>query len=443
MSSWDRKFIPNYATITAPLNLLLKETQRWIWTIHQDNVFKQIRTCLAKAPVLSCPDFNIAFELQTDASNTGLGAVLSQTVDGVEQVVSFASRSLSDAEKNYSTTEKEYLAVIWAIQNFRAYLEGYHFTVITDHSCLKWLHNVKNPSGRLARWALSLLEYAYEIVHRKGSSHHVPDALSRMYDDSVEKINLVKRFIPSWYFRRFIAVSSYPEKFPTWRIEDNKLYHYRPDPVISTLVRDLNEWKLVPIDEDREIILESAHDDPQSGHLGTQKTYMRIVTEYFWPGCFRDVASYVRKCEICQTCKVDQKVAPGFMGQRIVEQPWIVVTADIMRPFPRSKAGFQYVLVIEDLFTKWIECVPLRSATGQRIKDSFKELVINRWGVTQVLLTDNGTEFVNNILRWLSQEYNIPQSTTPPYHPQANPVERVNRVLKTMIILYIDKDHKT
>ena len=279
---------------------------------------------------------------------------------------------------------------------FRAYLEGYHFTVITDHSCLKWLHSLKNLSGRLARWALSLLEYDYKIVHRKGSSHHVPDALSRMYEDSVEKISLVKRFIPSWYFRCFIAVSSYPEKFPTWKIEDNKLYPYRPDPVISTLLRDLNEWKFVPSDKDREIILESAHDDPQSGHLGTQKTYMRIATEYFWPGCFRDVASYVRKCETCQTCKVDQKVAPGFMGQRIIEQPWIVVAADIMGPFPRSKTGFQYVIVIQDLFTKWIECVPLRSATGQRIKDPFKKLVINRWGVPQVLLTHNGTEFDNN-----------------------------------------------
>ena len=119
--------------------------------------------------MLSYPDFDLPFELQTDASNTGLVAVFCQTVGGVSHVVSYSSRTLSGAEKNYSMTEKECLAVIWAIQKFCAYLAGYHFTVVTDHSCLRWLHNLKNPIGRLARWALSLLEYSYDIVHRKGS----------------------------------------------------------------------------------------------------------------------------------------------------------------------------------------------------------------------------------------------------------------------------------
>lgn len=110
---------------------------------------------------------------------------------------------------------------------------------------------------------------------------------------------------------------------------------------------------------------------------------------------------------------------------------------------PRSKAQFQYILVIQDLFTKWIECAPLRSANGKKIRDLFKELIINRWGTPRVILTDNGTEFINSTIRHLAEEYNIVHSTTPPYHPQANPVERVNRVLKTMIISYIGKDHRS
>ena len=120
---------------------------------------------------------------------------------------------------------------------------------------------------------------------------------------------------------------------------------------------------------------------------------------------------------------MEQRAPLGFMGQRIVERPWIVVAADIMGPFPRSKAGYQYVLVIQNLFTKWVECVPLLSANGSKIKDSFKELIIDRWGAPQVLLTDNGTEFINSTLRWLAQEYNILHTTTTPYHPQANQVE--------------------
>ena len=114
-----------------------------------------------------------------------------------------------------------------------------------------------------------------------------------------------------------------------------------------------------------------------------------------------------------------------------------------MGPLPRSKSGFQYIVVIQDLFTKWIECVPLRSATGKKIKNSFLEILINRWGTPRVIHTDNGTEFINKELKSLTKEFNIVDTTSPPYHPQANPVERVNRVLKTMIVSFIGKDHRS
>lgn len=247
-----------------------------------------------EAPVIARPNFNLPFVIQTDASNVGLGAVLSQTIDDKKHVICFASRSLSAAEKNYSTTEKECLTVIWAISKFRAYVEGYHFLVITDHSSLRWLHNLKNPTGRLARWSLSLLEYDYEIIHRKGSNHKVPDALSRLYERNTsdpgnhEKENLFLADLkpPTWYVRRFMSVSEFPERFSNWKIENKILYHYRPDPVISSLVKDLNEWKMVPSDQEREIILKEAHNDPQSGHLGTHKTYVRVASNYFWSGCY-------------------------------------------------------------------------------------------------------------------------------------------------------------
>ena len=168
--------------------------------------------------------------------------------------------------------------------------------MITDHSSLRWLHNLKNPNGRLARWALSLLEYDFEIVHRKGSSHVVPDALSRMFESGPsETVCLVKEPTPTWYVCRFLAVSSFPEKFPTWQIKDANLYHYRPHPFISNLVGDLSDWKLVPSDSERALVLKQAHDEPQAGHLRVQKTYARVAREYYWPGCYRDVMNYVRR----------------------------------------------------------------------------------------------------------------------------------------------------
>ncbi|XP_039309078.1 protein NYNRIN-like [Solenopsis invicta] len=107
-----------------------------------------------------------------------------------------------------------------------------------------------------------------------------------------------------------------------------------------------------------------------------------------------------------------------------------------MGPLPTSRSGHAYLLVMQDLFTKWIECCPLRKATGRRIREAIEEMVIFRWGTPRVLLTDNGTEFLNRDLRAMSEQYGIYQTTVPPYHPQANPVERVNRVLKTMITAY-------
>ena len=151
MASWYRRFIPNCSTIVAPLNPLLRKKQPWIWSDKQSSAFYQIRNCLINAPILSCPNFNIPLELRTDASASGLDAVLTQQVVGIEHVISYASRPLVSAEKNYTTTELECLAITWSIKKYHEYLEGYHFTVLTDHASLKWLHNLKNPTGRLAR----------------------------------------------------------------------------------------------------------------------------------------------------------------------------------------------------------------------------------------------------------------------------------------------------
>ena len=179
--------------------MLIKKKQQWIWEEEQQSAFEEIKRCLSLTPVLTCPKFEVPFVSQTDASNTGLGTVLTQSVDNVEHVISYAIRTLTDAEVKYTTTEKECLAIVWAIQKFRPHLDGYKFTVITDHSSLRWLHNLKNPTGRLARWSLSLSEYDFDILRRKGSSHHIPDALSRMFESLTSKvILLVKDPTPSW-----------------------------------------------------------------------------------------------------------------------------------------------------------------------------------------------------------------------------------------------------
>lgn len=469
MASWYRRFVPHFAAIAAPLTKLTKKSQRWLWGEEQQLAFEKLREALVSPPTLACPDFNAKFTLQTDASMSGLGAVLTQELEGIEHPIAYASRSLSAAERNYSTTEQECLAILWAIRKFRAYLEGYQFTVITDHHSLRWLQNLKDPAGRLARWALQLAQYDFEVVHRKGALNHVPDALSRMFEDDppnrtdavseLEDENWlalvtgiaggvrverepVDESSERWYARKLRDVQAAPARFPRWKIIENRLYVHRRTHRRVPAKGDYSEWKLVVPRAARDEVLRENHDEPQAGHLGVDKTYQRIFVSYYWPGMMRDVIRHVRHCETCQRVKSEQLPPIGMMGRRIVDEPWSVVAADIMGPLPRSHSGFCYVLVIQDLFTKWVECCALRKANGKRIGEALEDLVFSRWGTPQVLLTDNGTEFANNHLDVIARTRGIHRSFAPPYHPQANPVERVNRVLKTMMVSFIENDHK-
>jgi len=190
MVSWYRRFIPNVATTTGLLNELLKKKSQWEWEPTQKAAFTEVKGLLVTAPVLRCSDFTVPFILQTDASDVGRST---QEISGTERVVAYASRALRPAEKNYSTTEKECLAVVWGIEKMRPYLEGYRFKVVTDHFLLRWLRSLENPIGRLARWAVSLQQHDFEVEYRRGTLNYIPDALSRQSLKEGEDANSADR----------------------------------------------------------------------------------------------------------------------------------------------------------------------------------------------------------------------------------------------------------
>ena len=181
MMGYYRRFIENFSKIGLPLFQLLKKETPFIWTNSCQNSFDTLKAKLILAPILLHPDYTKEFLVQTDASCMAIGAVLSQyDTKGNERPVAFCSRTLDAHEKNYTVTEKECLAVIYACKQFRAYIHGTHFKIFTNHSSLRWLSSMKEPEGRLARWALKLQAYDYEIIHRPGVSHQNADGLSRL-----------------------------------------------------------------------------------------------------------------------------------------------------------------------------------------------------------------------------------------------------------------------
>lgn len=176
-----RKFIPNFSKLTKPLTSCLKKGAKInIKDPTYEKAFKICQELLMNDPILSYPDFEKEFIVTTDASHYALGAVLSQGIIGCDKPIAFASRTLNDNEINYSTTEKELLAIVWATKYFRPYLFGRKFTIVTDHQPLRWLVNLKEPNSRLTRWKLKLAEYDYKVVYKKGISNTNADALSRV-----------------------------------------------------------------------------------------------------------------------------------------------------------------------------------------------------------------------------------------------------------------------
>jgi len=178
--SYYRKFIKDFSRIAKPMTLLLKKDTPFEWTTKQQNAFEQLKQKLITTPILKYPDFTRPFIVYTDASGIGLGAILSQKDEHEKEcVIAYASRSLNSAEQNYTVTDQECLAVVWAIKHFQHYLGLKPFQVVTDHSALKWLQTSKIPTGRRARWMMFLQQFDFEIMHRPGKSNTNADALSR------------------------------------------------------------------------------------------------------------------------------------------------------------------------------------------------------------------------------------------------------------------------
>ena len=175
-----RRFIKKFSDKAAPLNQLLRKEHQWQWTPQCQAAFESLKREILDGPVSAYPDFNKPFRVYTDASNIGLGAILAQKQEGKERIICCASRTLNNAETNYSATKKECLAVVWGVNVFRPFLIATEFEVITDHYSLQWLRSMKNESALLHRWAASLEDFQFRVLHRPGKQQGHVDGLSRL-----------------------------------------------------------------------------------------------------------------------------------------------------------------------------------------------------------------------------------------------------------------------
>jgi len=174
-----RRFVKDFSSVAAPLFSLMKKGVRFHWSTECQQAFDVLKEKLMAEPVLALPNDKGTYILDTDASDFGLGAVLSQQQNGKERVIAYSSRTLSRNELKYETTRKELLAVVNGLKQFRQYLLGRHFIVRTDHAALSWLRRTPEPMPQLARWFTMVEQYDYEVLHRSGKRHGNADGLSR------------------------------------------------------------------------------------------------------------------------------------------------------------------------------------------------------------------------------------------------------------------------
>ncbi|PNF17230.1 hypothetical protein B7P43_G05227 [Cryptotermes secundus] len=309
MIGYYRRFIPRFSKIGAPLHALFKKNAKFEWMVEQENAFASLKSKLTMQPILQYPDFSKEFILTTDASNQGLGAIPSEGEIGKDLPIAYASRNLNKAEKNYSTSEKKLLAIVWGIKHFRPYLYGQKFKIASDHKPLKWLMNIKDPGSRLFKWRIKLEECDYEIVYKKGLLNTNADALSR---------------INAW--------SSIDTQNP---IE-------------------------ITGEEQKKQILFEYHDAPIGGRRGMNKTFKAIKAKFHWSNMRQEVEDYIKKCKSCQINKllVPKKRAPMEITTT-TDHPFDKCCLVIVGPLLETEKGNKYILTFQDDLSKLVTMIPI------------------------------------------------------------------------------------
>ncbi|GFU92106.1 retrovirus-related Pol polyprotein from transposon 17.6 [Trichonephila clavipes] len=296
-------------------------------------------------------DERASTEIHTDASGYGIGAVLVQIQNNVEKVIAYASRTLTKAEKNYSTTERECLAIVWATNKFRPYIFGKHFTVVTDHHSLCWLMNLKDPSGRLARWAFRLQEHDFDVKYKTGKKHSDADALSR---NPVEE------------------ETETPDKFLAVTTSMNLAMEQKKD-------QDLAKLKLFS--------------------NSSKNEEFRFIDEIL-------LAGNVPKCRsVCHALSgvPRRKSVPQRPPGRLVPIPPAIapfhrIGIDLLGRFPKSAHGNKWILVCTDYSTRYAITKALPTAEVDEIAKFLLEEIVLRHGAPRVIITDRGAVFRSRLV---------------------------------------------
>jgi hypothetical protein len=496
-ASFYRRFIPNFSEIAEPMIKLTKKYARFVWSDECQTAFEYLKESLSVVPLLAYPDTRKSYVLYTDASDTCIGACLSQPCDelvdepipGVrnERPIYFLSHKLSPTQTKWSTIEKEAYAIHFALQKLDYYLHSAEFIIRTDHRPLKYLLESKMQNRKIQLWALGIAGYNCTIEYIPGTENTCADLLSRLPHNDVEvrdteEVNMEpevsdkayeinafnsNRFSPRDYVRCH-RDDDKPQENPETQClglnmvkeqsKDDILTEVRTcvisekatkavqrkhmviDNILYYITDPDNEVKLrlyIPVHL-REKVVVQYHDG--NGHMGIDKTYEAIKLNYYWPNLYKELYSYISTCVTCKARNL-KKINTPLQETDDVPYPFAKIGLDLSGPYPRTLSGNRYVISFVDLYSAWPEAFAVPDKGADNIAHLLIEEIFPRFGCPLQIVTDNGTENVNKVIKEVLTELNISHVTTSFYRPQGNSkVERFHRTLKDVLAKKIEDD---
>ena len=500
-----RKFIKSFSKIARPLlDLMPTPTKKsrgrkkaslspppdFKWGEEQENSFNFLKNQLSSYPILSYPDYSKPFELHTDASLHGLGAVLYQEKDdGLKHVIAYASRSLNKAERNYPAHKLEFLALKWSVtEKFKDYLYGQNFTVFTDNNPLTYVLTTAQLDATGHRWLAALSAYNFDLKYRPGNTNADADALSRLpgllnkqnnttvASDSVSAICNMTSVIPfieslpvseevinmnhsSLHSECLQSVDIVQEQIQDPDIAywfDKVFNKYKPNkgeipptPFSNSLYKCFEKLRIIDDKLYRDVTTDTGiihqlvlplslvklvlfHIHDKMGHQGRDRTLSLAKDRFYWYGMTRDIENHIQHCGRCIRRKTPTNMKAPLVSIT-TSQPLELVCLDFLT-LERSKGGFEYVLVMTDHFSRFAMAIPTKNMTAKTTAEVFYQNFIVHYGTPQKIHSDQGANFESKIIQELCSLLGMQKSRTTPYHPMGNgQCERFNRTLISML----------
>ena len=552
LASYYRKYIPRFAVISRPLDALRKSDE-FHWTEETEKAFQELKNAIMSDSLLIFPQFDRDFIVTCDASSTAIGGVVSQMDNNNrERPISFCSRVLKGAEKNYCTLDREALAIKFVLERHKYILLGQPIIVRSDHMPLKYLFKQSDLGARQARWLNHLLEFDIkEIQHIAGKKNVVADALSRATVSVVTRSQSGGRSVAEESSsdvacnskqerRKNVACRRVEEgsgsvteesssEVACKRVEEGSVEDaHNHDSEVRTSTIDYNkevttsahtnlnrqhdegekdrevEWRLESLIEEQErdplwsqvrrwkhnsnfefpkeikiprenfvmeddvlyvilpgeeirdtkvktVIPQSfvkkvlflTHSSPIAGHLGVSKTLKRAQENFYWKGMKADIRQYVNTCPECQKFKGQTHLIPPARLWPICMEKFQRIHVDLVGPLPTSTCGKRFIIVITDALTRYVFAQALPNKTAEAVAQALREF-INVFGRPTQMVTDQGKEFLNEVMSALTKFYQVEHTPIKAYRPSANGlVESKNKVIINILRFLVADDVST